>query len=101
MSHLAPRIIDLATPIELLEERYDDNVLRVSETGIEQAQIPMMGEVYFSTDESTCSESSPTDPSLVRYLPLDEDGNEDDQGPVGMYLSGNSSFGLYEHKLIH
>ncbi|OGE55621.1 hypothetical protein PENARI_c004G11363 [Penicillium arizonense] len=82
LSHLAPRIIDLATPIELLEERYDDNLLRVSETGIEEAQIPMMGEVYFSTDESTCSESSPTDPSLVRYLPLDEDGNEDDQGPV-------------------
>ncbi|KAJ6061568.1 uncharacterized protein N7446_005688 [Penicillium canescens] len=82
LTHLAPRIIDLKSPIELLEERYNDNVLRVSETGIKEAQIPMMREVYFSTDESTCSESSPTDPSLVRYLPLEEDGNEDDQGPV-------------------
>jgi hypothetical protein len=100
LSHLAPRIIELETPIGLLEEKYDDNVLRVSETGIEVAQIPMMGDMYFSTDESTCSESSPTDPSLVRYIPLDEDGNEDDKGPVGMYLSGNPIFGLYEHKLI-
>jgi hypothetical protein len=92
VSHLAPRIIDLETPLELLEESYNDKVLRVSETGIQEAQLPMMEEVYFSTDESTCSESYPPDPSLVRYLPLDEDGNEDDQGPVGMWLSESSQF---------